>query len=529
MPIIQTADITPQTSMNPQVQQQVYCGLDSAVMVEVWEELQTLLPEGPPAIYSFSRALQAPYLEMMLRGWKVDDLSRREASADLEDRALALQSKLNQMAFAIWDKPLNPRSPAQLKDFFYKALALPEVWLSQKGERKLSTNREALEKLDEYLYARPIVASILQLRDIAKQRDVFEAEIDSDSRWRTSYNIAGTETGRPSSSTNAFGTGGNAQNISPNLRFVFVADAGYKLCAIDQSQAEARDVGFFCGALFDDWSFLDACESGDLHSVNCKLIWPERKWSSDPRGLKTQAEETFYRDFSYRDMAKRGGHLSNYSGSAWTMGRALKIPQALAEDFQARYVLGREALPAKGLPAISPAYPCIPRWWQWTAQQIQTVGSLTNPFGRKREFFGRPGDATTLREAIANLPQSTTSERTNLALWRIWRYMPQVQVLGQGYDSIVFQYPESADEQQIVGEALGHFAIPLVARGRTYVCPCDAKVGWNWGAQVTQADIDRATASGKKVPRLNPEGLTKWSPTARDARQRATGLRRVMR
>lgn len=528
MPLIQTADITQQTVMTPQVNQQVYCALDSAVMIEIWEELQQILDHKPPPIYGFSRALQAPYLEIMLRGWKVDDLSRRQASAELEDRTNAIQKKLNEMAFAVWDKPLNPRSPAQLKDFFFKAMTLPEVWLSQKGERKLSTNREALEKLEEYLYARPIVGCILQLRDIAKQRDVFDTEIDQDSRWRTSYNIAGTETGRPSSSTNAFGTGGNSQNISPPLRYVFVADASFKLCAIDQSQAEARDVGFFCGALFDDWSFLDACESGDLHSVNCRLIWPERKWSSDPKEMKAQAEEIFYRDFSFRDMAKRGGHLSNYSGTAWTMGRALKIPQALAEEFQARYLLGREANPKKGLPALQAAYPCIPRWWQWTAEQIQTKGFLVNPFGRKREFFGRAGDPATLREAIANLPQSTTSERTNLALWRIWKYMPQVQVLGQGYDSIVFQYPESANEDAIIEQALEYCRIPLFARGRQYECPCEAKIGWNWGNAVSQADVDRALAKGKKPPRLNPGGLSKWSPGKKDPRQRVSGIKRVM-
>ena len=263
-------------------------------------------------------------------------------------------------------------------------MKLPELWQSQKGIRKLSMNREALEKLyDRYLYARPFIACILTIRDLSKQQEVFDTEIDADGRFRTSYNIAGTETGRPSSSSNAFGTGGNAQNIAPSLRYVFVSDPGYKIAVIDAEQVEARDVGFFCGCLFDDWTFLDACESGDLHTTNATRIWPELGWTDNKLYNRKIADTIFYRDFTYRDMAKRGSHLSNYMGTAWTASRALKLPLKIMEDFQSRYCRGPSA-----------AYPCIPRWWQWTAEQLQTTHLLTTPFSRERHFFGRPDDDT---------------------------------------------------------------------------------------------------------------------------------------
>src|SRR5262249_52033894 len=151
-----------------------------------------------------------------------------------------------------------------LKSFFYEAMRLPEQRISTKGISRVSCNREALEKLDQhYAYARPFIAAILGLRTIAKQREVFEMEGSSDRRLRTSYNIAGTETGRSSSSENAFGQGGNMQNIAAPLRYAFVADPGWKLCQIDGEQAEARDVGYLCGVIFDDWSYLDAIEKYD--------------------------------------------------------------------------------------------------------------------------------------------------------------------------------------------------------------------------------------------------------------------------
>lgn len=524
-----TLDLAPGGHAGPQ-NQQVYCGLDCCVTLEVFEELERNYgPDRGAAIYSFERAMQAPYLEIMQRGFAVDDLARRAAAAELHTRIDAMQEMLDEFARSVWDLPLNPRSPKQLQEFFYSALRLPEQWISQKGVRKLSTNREVMEKLLAYSHARPFVNLILSIREAAKQLERFEEEIDRDGRYRTSYNIAGTETGRPSSSENAFGTGGNAQNIAPPLRYVFVADPGWKLCVIDLEQVEARDVGFFCGCLFDDWKFLDACESGDLHTNNAKLIWPELAWTGDPKRDKEIASGPFYRDFSYRDMAKRGGHLSNYYGTAWTAARSLKVPLSIMEEFQARYIRGRAADPSKGLPPIEPAYPCIARWWQWTAEQLQTTRLLTTPFGRTRHFFGRPNDDTTLREAIAFLPQSTTADRMNLGLWRVWKYMPEVQLLAQTYDSITFQFPESSDANSIIGRALELIRVELVApNGRKYIVPGEAKVGWNWGYQITKEDQVRAREQGKRVPRLNLEGLVKWNPAKPDTRVRALGLQRSL-
>lgn len=527
MPLIDTSLLLPgQAAGDADTIQQVYCGLDCCLTFEVFEEVNRTYGNSiPQGIYSFERALQGPYLEIMQRGFRVDKLSRMAAATELRDRMEADLTSLNQLAHAVWDKPLNPRSPAQLKDFFYSAMHLPEQWISQKGERKLSTNREVLEKLYAYLHARPFVNLILDYRDAAKQLEVFETEIDSDARFRTSYNIAGTETGRPSSSENAFGTGGNAQNISPALRFVFVADPGYKLCVIDLEQVEARDVGFFCGCLFDDWRFLDACEGGDLHTANSRLIWPDLPWTGEIKKDKEIAGGIFYRDFSYRDMAKRGGHLSNYYGTAWTAARSLKVPLAIMEEFQARYIRG--GTDARGAPII-PAYPSIARWWEWTAEQLQTSFSLTTPFGRKRHFFGRPGDDTTLREAIAYLPQSTTADRMNLGLWRVWRHEPRAELLAQTYDSITFQYREDEDIDDIIGHVLELLAVELRApNGRKYVVPGEAKIGWNWGYETTQKDVDKAIAQKKRPPRLNLEGLRKHKFGVADDRVRRTGLDRI--
>lgn len=458
---------------------QLYNGMDNCVTHEsLSAELDLFknnLNPRPQAeyIYGFERALQAPYMDVMQRGFLVDMAAREVATSELRQDIDRLRSKLDAMAAAIWDNGLNPRSNKMLREFFYGAMRFKEIITSKKGVRKVSLDRTALEKLHEtYLYARPFVSHILSIRDLSRQLEVLSTDVDSDSRFRSSYNIAGTETGRPSSSENAFGTGGNAQNIAPGLRYVFISDPGYKLVVIDFEQSEARDLGFMIGCLFGDWTYLDACESGDLHTSNARLVWPELPWTGNLDEDKEIAKRGFYRDFSYRDMAKRGGHLSNYMGTAFTMARHLKITQRVAEEFQDRYCKGHGA-----------AFPFIPLYWQWAIEQIQTTYKIVTPFGRERHFFGDPHDDTTAREAIAFVPQSTTADRTNLGFWRTWKHMPEVQLLAQGYDSITFQVLDDDKLEERVRHVAHLLLTPLTdpRSGRVFEVPVECKTGYNWG------------------------------------------------
>jgi len=219
---------------------QIYNGLDCCVTFEVHTEIRRLFNEEP-LVYGFERALQAPALEMMMRGFRVDEYERRKGIELLTKQLARLDSILQQYAFAVQGRALNPRSQKQLQEFFYGKMRLPEVWTSFKGVKKLSMNRETLEKLEVYFHAMPVISCILAIRDLAKKKEILETEVDPDGRMRTSYNIAGTETGRWSSSANAFGTGTNLQNIPPRLRKIFIADDGWKICGIDLEQAESRE------------------------------------------------------------------------------------------------------------------------------------------------------------------------------------------------------------------------------------------------------------------------------------------------
>jgi DNA polymerase-1 len=461
--------------------------MDSLLTHEIFHKI---VEQGQPSVYTFERALQAPFLEMMLRGFKINQAEKERQASRLRDEIKIIQHNLDTLASAVWGRGLNPASPAQCKDFFYKTMQFPEQWSKKGANKTLTTNREALEAIDIYFNARPFVACILGIRDRQKQLNVFETEIDPDGRWRTSYNIAGTETGRLSSSASAFGSGSNTQNISANLRSMFEADEGYLLYAIDLEQAESREVGLLCGMLFDDWRYLDACEGGDLHTITAKLIWPQLPWTGQPKEDKAIAEQPFYREFSYRDMSKRGGHGSNYLGTPFTMARHLKVVPKLMEDFQDKYFA---------------AYPAIPSWHQWVINELQTKQSLTTPFGFERTFFGRQNDPATHREAVAFSPQSSTAHRTNLAILRMWEQMPRdVQFLAQVHDAIVFQAPEKYNPQELSREALRIIeSVKFNYKGREFTVPGEAKVGWNWGYRIEKKDSEGCL----KI--TNPNGLAK--------------------
>ena len=173
---------------------------------------------------------------------------------------------------------------------------------------------------------------------------------------------------------------------------------------------------------------------------------------------------------------------SNYLLKPKTAAEHLKIPVPLAEEFQEKYY---------------GAFPAIPQFHTWVAEQLQTKMYLTNVFGRRRDFFDRPDSDITLRKAVAYLPQSATGDRLNLGLYRIWKYMPEVQLIAQVHDAVYFQCPSFYEPEEINAKVLELLEIPLYFKGRRFVVPAEGKMGYNWGS------------FDKNDPEKNPNGLKK--------------------
>ena len=448
-----------------------YNGLDAMITVEVLDKISPMVNNNNASVYQFEMDCLAPALDMMRRGIKVNLSTRDEVTLELEKERARLQGFLNAISQAAFDKDLNPNSPKQLKDFF-RRLGIPPVFIYDKGEKKESTNREALERIRNYYWAQIPVDLILAAREVGDKISVLHSGVDSDGRMRFSFNVGATETGRWSSSKNVYGGGTNGQNITDELRKIFESDEGYELGYSDLEQAESRVVAYTskCPA------YIDACESGDPHTSVAMNIWPKLGWSKDPKENRQIADQIYFRHFTYRDMAKRGGHATNYYGQPPTIAKHLKISKHIAEEFQHHYFT---------------AFPEISQWHRKIAAELQSGnGSITTALGRERFFFGRLTDDATLREAIAYEPQSIVGDVLNKGLLNVYRNLPQIQLLAQVHDAILFQF----NDYSLLPQMQKLMRVPVEFYGRTMVIPVETLVGKNWA---------KANAN-------NPQGLKKW-------------------
>lgn len=451
----------------------VYNGLDTMVTLEVLHKIEEQLDHLTGPTYNVSRALQGPVLEMTIRGIKIDERRRQQVLLGTLSEIKKVSEQLDRIVREGIGVSLNWRSTKDLKSLFYDVLGFkPIKKRGANGQSTVTVNREALEKLSLNLLAEPICVRLLRLRDLDKKRQFLETRVDSDGRIRTNINIGGTDTGRLASSLSDFGTGGNLQNVDRDLREIFVADPGMKFCNIDLEQADARNVGAICWNLFLErrgpqyaGAYLDACESGDLHTRVARMAFRSLEWPQDPEAWRAVADILAYRQDSYRQLAKKLGHGTNFAGQPRTMALHTKVATDIIKDFQHDYF---------------EAFGCCKERIEWTRRTIEEKQTLINLFGRRRIFFGDPRAGETHRQAFAYDPQSSTAEEINrgiLQMWgahRVWFHL-------QVHDSILVQYHEE-EEAEIVPWLLRMMRVPLrLAGGREFVVPLEAKVGWNWG------------------------------------------------
>lgn len=489
MKIIHTATDDPSIFTDFE-KEMIYNGLDCCVTRDVFDAIHPQLDEHTEATYAFSKALQGPTLEMRCRGVLVDQARKSEVIDEFFEKIDQLEGQLERIVLDGVGLPtFNWRSPPDLRRLLYDELGIPPV---RKGGR-VTTDRGAREKLEAYPIAQQIVRHINIMSDLAKKISVLKTEIDPDGRIRTSYNIAGTSTGRFSSSFSEFGTGGNLQNVEESLRSIFISDPGYKFAKCDAKSGESFIVGAIEWNLFDDPLYLEACESGDPHTAVARICWPALPWTADLKRDKDIAEQPYYRHYTYRFMCKKLGHGSNYGGQPPTLASQSKLPIGVVRDFQPKYFR---------------AFPSHQRWQASVDNTLRSTGYLVSLLGRKRWFFGRRSDPSTLREAIAYDPQSSLADIVNRAMLHIWR--KRIAIISMhDHDALTFMYPE-ADESTVIPLLMNNLIqeVPL-KNGRVLRIPYDCKTGWNkgdWNAKTNPDGLKNYVGKDERK-RTPPVGL----------------------
>ena len=385
-------------------------------------------------------------LNMQLRGVRVDTKKRALAAEELKRVMNDNQKKLNGAV----GHDINVNSPKQMSDFLYRELGLPIQ--SHRKTGKTSTNEEALRGLDK-IAPNPLFKIILSIRETRKLISTYlESEIDPDGRFRCSYLLSGTETGRLASRMSATGTGGNLQNVPKGIaREVFIPDKGKMFLSADLSQAEARVVAY----LAKEEGLIDIFESGkDIHRQVAASIF-DKKVEDVTNGE--------------RELAKRCVHASNYGMGARLFATLTELSVADAQGKLNLYHIH---------------FPRIRIWHMEVARELKKTRILTTPMGRKRMFFGRWNDAL-LRDAYAYIPQSTVADVVLKGMININKALPHsCSIVFNIHDEVVIQVPIEWDLLSTTYKMdklmIKAMSIPIEIHGRTLTIPVNVKSGMNW-------------------------------------------------
>jgi len=365
-------------------------------------------------VNAFQQSLFAPVLRTMDKGIRVDTQRRANFAMELMDEI----AKREQWFIDELGHPINPKSPKQMSELFYQSLGQKPVFNRKSGS--VSCDDESLRKVAEKEpLLQPLVNKISEHRSLNVFLSTFvNAPLDTDGRMRCSFNPAGTETYRFSSSQNAFGSGLNLQNIPkggeageglelPNVRDLFIPDPGYTFFDIDLDSADLRIVAWEAGL-----SEMKAM------IAEGKKVYIEvmKEYYKDPSKNKDSKE--------YR-MFKGLCHGTHYLGTA--KGLAERLGLLVHEvDVLQKWYYGK--------------FPGLKRWQDGVKDQVSKRHMVTNIFGYRNYIFDRI-EGTVFNQAIAWIPQSTVGILINKAYVNIHNNLPHVDVLLQVHDSLAGQFP----------------------------------------------------------------------------------------
>lgn len=427
---------------------------DAVITFEVDDAQQAAIDQmGLREVHDFQQELFWPVLDTMNRGLRVDIPQRAEFAMSLQQEI----ANREQWLIDTLGHPLNIKSSPQMKELFYESLRQKPILDRKTGS--VTCNDEALRRIAEREpILLPLTKKIAELRSLGVFLSTFiNAPLDIDQRMRCSFNIAGTETYRFSSSKNAFDSGLNLQNIPkgggedglelPNVRSLFVPDPGYTFFDIDLASADLRIVVWEA----DEPEFKAMLKEGlDPYTEIAKEFY------HDPSITKKDPRRQTFKSFA---------HGTNYLGTAKGLAERLGLGVHEAEQTQ-RWYFGR--------------FPKIKKWQDDLKDQVYKRRMVQNVFGYRCYFFDRI-EGTIFNQAAAWIPQSTVACLINRAYVKIFKELPEVQILLQVHDSLAGQFPSHYGDwmtRQIVEKA----EIELPYEGDPLVIPVGVKTSQrSWG------------------------------------------------
>ena len=387
---------------------------------------------------------------------KMERTGIRIEPGELKRLAFEIDASLQRLSneiYSLADRPFNINSPQQLGKVLFEEMSLPAPVKYGKG-KTISTAADVLEGLAA---EHEIARKVLDFRQLSKLKgtyvDALPQLIDpATGRLHTTYNQAGSATGRLSSSNP------NLQNIpirteiGREIRAAFVPEPGWKLIVADYSQIELR----LLAHMSHDKALMDAFLRGeDIHTRTASEVFRTPPLMVTP---------------DMRRAAKAVNFGIVYGQTPFGLSVGLGIPRKEAEQYIRSYF---------------ELYSGVEQFIASTIAEVRGSGFARTMFGRKRpipDMHSRNPNARSFAERTAvNTPlQGSAADLIKLAMIRIDREFQarklRSRMLLQVHDELLFESPaEEAQEVAVMVkkemEQVHNLDVPLVV---------DTGIGENW-------------------------------------------------
>jgi len=383
------------------------------------------------------------------------DLNERSAQREVAlQKKAELHNKLKQITLERLPD-FEPSSPKKVAKYLYEVLRIPAKISRDTGAA--TTQEDSLKELARSKYGakcKDFIDTLLEYRGYAKLISTYyDVPVYTNGRIYTHFNVAGTDTGRLSSSSPVLLPGSNLQNAPRGeYRKIIIAREDHVLIKADLSQAELRLVIWLAG--ID--SLIQAYTSDpkyDIYKRVASMIY------NVPESAITKEQRQY-------------GKIAALSGNYGVRERTVALKHNIDVD-KAAFILQRYH---SSIPEISM------KFWPGVQAALRSNRTIVSVTGRRRIFLNRMDDST-FRAAYAHSAQCLVGDLINRAatLFELLYPPEECRILLQVHDELVFECKKGYESIYIPRiKNLMEYELHFPSTPVPLKIPAEITVGPNW-------------------------------------------------
>lgn len=455
-----------------------YNAADARIQARVWLAEQADL-EDERMVYEVDKENARLCRSMIIGGIGVDLERRRQLLEGMDQKESDLLEKMRKILRRVH---FHPTQLSEVRKVLFTTLGAPLAVADPTDTGVPSTSQKTLERLKTSpTRAGRFADLLLQWRGVVKIKSTYliSQVLDKPKRkhplvtrthfnWRSYGAASGRYSCRLQSCPRAEYLKDKSIVLETRVREVYVARPGYKLVYFDLSQAELRFAAYLSG----DAAFIEACESGDVHTATAQLLFPAEAEliGADPKGAGKpfrDVEKNSIFGFIYYAQPDTIFVFVRSKGLPVEMRDVISMHEMVREKFAGYF-----------------------RYVENNKRVVDKVGYMRCALSGRISWLGWHAGISD----VANRPiQGGIASLMNVRLPKIHRALPAgAGVVAQIHDAAIIEVPDrhvervkalvkKTWEEPVVIPARGWGSSLRVEDGaRQFVMPIDLKIGERW-------------------------------------------------